>query len=84
MSSILFEKKKNIIKKIEQRILEVEPDTRKELRSILCHIQETMNLDEDWEDQPHMSDDQLREMANNSLSLLGIDPIDGRSSVIFL
>ena len=50
MSSILFEKKKNIIKKIEQRILEVEPDTRKELRSILCHIQETMNLDEDWED----------------------------------
>lgn len=50
LSSMLLEKKKNIIKKIENRILEVEPDTRKELRSILCHIQETMNLDEDWED----------------------------------
>ena len=50
LSSILFEKKKHIIKTIEHRILEVEPDTRKELRSILSHIQETMNLDEDWED----------------------------------
>ncbi len=50
LSSMLFEKKKNIIKKIENRILDVEPDIRKELRNILCHIQETMNLDEDWED----------------------------------
>lgn len=50
LSSILFEKKKNIIKKIENRILDVEPDIRKELRNILCHIQETMNLDEDWEE----------------------------------
>lgn len=50
LSSMLFEKKKNIIKKIENRILDVEPNMRKELRNILCHIQETMNLDEDWED----------------------------------
>lgn len=50
MSSILFEKKKAILKKIENRLLEVESETRKELRNILCHIQETMNLDEDWED----------------------------------
>lgn len=49
-SSMLLEKKKNIVQKIEHKILEVEPNLRKELRSILSHIQETLNLDEDWED----------------------------------
>jgi DNA-binding CsgD family transcriptional regulator len=50
LSSILLEKKKVIIKKIENKILEVEPNMRKELRSVLSYIQETLNLDEDWED----------------------------------
>ena len=50
LTSALFEKKKAIIKKIENKILELEPQMRKELRSILTHIQETMNLDESWEE----------------------------------
>lgn len=50
LSSILLEKKKAIVQKIENKILEVEPDLRKELRSVLSYIQETLNLDEDWED----------------------------------
>ncbi|WP_370091210.1 PAS domain S-box protein [Winogradskyella sp.] len=50
LTSALFEKKKAIIKKIENKILELEPQLRKELRSILTHIQETMNLDESWEE----------------------------------
>lgn len=50
LTSVLFEKKKAIIKKIENKILELEPQMRKELRSILTHIQETMNLDESWEE----------------------------------
>lgn len=50
LSSALFEKKKAIIKKIEHKILELEPDLRKELRSVLTHIQETLNLDESWEE----------------------------------
>lgn len=50
LSSILLEKKKAIIKKIEDKILELEPDNRKELRSVLTYIQETLNLDENWED----------------------------------
>ena len=50
LSSVLLEKKKAIIDKIEHKILEFEPDIRKELRSILTYIQETLNLDENWED----------------------------------
>ncbi|NDV17248.1 PAS domain S-box protein [Muricauda sp. TY007] len=50
LSSILLEKKKTIVQKIEKKILEVEPNQRKELRSVLSYIQETLNLDEDWED----------------------------------
>ncbi|WP_203293529.1 PAS domain S-box protein [Luteirhabdus pelagi] len=50
LSSALFEKKKAIIKKIEHTILELEPNLRKELRTILTHIQETLNLDESWEE----------------------------------
>ncbi|UGU15880.1 PAS domain S-box protein [Sinomicrobium kalidii] len=50
LSSALLEKKKAIIKKVEHKILELEPDMRKELRGILTYIQETLNLDEDWED----------------------------------
>ncbi len=49
LSSALFEKKKAIVQKIEQRILELEPKRRKDLRGILTHIQETLNLDESWE-----------------------------------
>ncbi|RNL87889.1 PAS domain S-box protein [Sinomicrobium pectinilyticum] len=50
LSSALLEKKRVIIKKIEDKILELEPTMRKELRSILSYVQETLNLDEDWED----------------------------------
>lgn len=50
LSSILLEKKKTIIEKIEHKILELEPSMRKELRTILTYIQETLNLDENWED----------------------------------
>lgn len=50
VSSILLEKKKAIIEKIEHKILELEPHMRKDLRSILTYIQETLNLDENWED----------------------------------
>lgn len=50
LSSALLEKKRVIIKKIEDKILELEPTMRKELRSILSYVQESLNLDEDWED----------------------------------
>lgn len=50
ITSALFEKKKTIINKIEQKILELNPNLRKELRGVLTHIQETLNLDEGWED----------------------------------
>ena len=50
LSSILLEKKKTIVQKIEHKILDVDPNLRKELRSVLSYIQETLNLDEDWED----------------------------------
>ncbi len=50
LTSALFEKKKAIIQKIEQKILQLKPDMRKELRSVLTHIQESLNLDESWED----------------------------------
>lgn len=50
LSSALLEKKKEIVKKVEHKILELEPDMRKELRGVLTYIQETLNLDEDWED----------------------------------
>lgn len=50
LSSALLEKKKEIVKKVEHKILELEPDMRKELRCVLTYIQETLNLDEDWED----------------------------------
>lgn len=50
LSSALLEKKKIIIEKIENKILEIDPKLRKELRSVLTHIQETLNLDESWED----------------------------------
>lgn len=49
-STVLLEKKKAIIEKIEHKILELGPDMRKELRSVLTYIQETLNLDENWED----------------------------------
>lgn len=50
LSAVLLEKKKMIIEKIENKILELEPGMRKELRSILTYIQETLNLDDNWED----------------------------------
>lgn len=50
LSSVLLEKKKAIIEKIEHKILELEPSKRKELKSVLTYIQETLNLDENWED----------------------------------
>ncbi|MGS2762058.1 PAS domain S-box protein [Sinomicrobium sp. M5D2P9] len=50
LSSALLEKKKEIVKKVEHKILELEPEMRKELRCVLTYIQETLNLDEDWED----------------------------------
>lgn len=50
LSSALLEKKKAIVKKIENKILDLDPDMRKELRGVLTYIQETLNLDEDWED----------------------------------
>ncbi len=50
LSSVLLEKKKAIIEKIEHKILELEPSMRKELKSVLTYIQETLNLDENWED----------------------------------
>ena len=50
LSSALFEKKKSIVQKIEHKILELEPDLRKELRSVLTYIQETLNLDENWDE----------------------------------
>lgn len=50
LTSVLLEKKKTIIKKIEDKILDLQPEMRKELRGVLTHIQETLNLDESWED----------------------------------
>jgi PAS domain S-box-containing protein len=50
LTSVLLEKKKAIINKIENKILELEPKKRKELKTVLTLIQETLNLDESWED----------------------------------
>lgn len=50
VSSLLFEKKKAIIIKIENEILDLEPQQRKMLRGVLSRIQETLNLDENWTD----------------------------------
>jgi len=50
LSSALLEKKKAIVEKIEHKILELEPNLRKELRGVLTHIQETLNLDESWDE----------------------------------
>ena len=50
LSSILLEKKKTIIQKIEGKILELDPRMRKELRGILSYIQEILCLDDSWED----------------------------------
>lgn len=50
LSSILLEKKKTIIQKIEGKILELDPKMRKELRGILSYIQEILCLDDSWED----------------------------------
>ncbi len=50
LSSALLEKKKAILEKIEHKIVELEPNIRKDLRSVLNYIRETLSLDEDWED----------------------------------
>jgi PAS domain S-box-containing protein len=50
LSSALLEKKKAIFDKIEHKILELEPNIRKDLRSVLTYIRETLNFDENWED----------------------------------
>ena len=50
ISSVLFEKKQAIIEKIENEILNLEPQQRKILRGVLGRIQESLNLDENWED----------------------------------
>ncbi len=49
-SSILLERKKVLMKKLESKILEVEPNIREELRSVLTYVRETLKVDEDWED----------------------------------
>ncbi|WP_375578631.1 PAS domain S-box protein [Marivirga tractuosa] len=50
LSSALLEKKKAIFDKIEHKILELEPNVRKDLKSVLTYIRETLNFDENWED----------------------------------
>lgn len=50
LSSALFEKKKAIVEKIEHKILELDPGLRKQLKGVLAHIQETLNLDDSWDD----------------------------------
>lgn len=49
-SSILLEKKKAIMQKLESKILEIEPKIREELRSVINYIKEVLSYDEDWED----------------------------------
>ncbi|MEN7551528.1 PAS domain-containing protein [Rapidithrix thailandica] len=49
-SSILLEKKKTIMEKLESKVLELEPQIRKEIRSVLTYIREVLKFDDDWED----------------------------------
>lgn len=49
-SSILLEKKKAIMKKLQSKVLEVEPDLRQELRTVLNYIKETLGYEENAED----------------------------------
>lgn len=49
-SSILLNKKVTIMNKLKSKVLEVEPDVREELRSILNYIKETLDIDDNLED----------------------------------
>ncbi|MBK6265262.1 PAS domain-containing protein [Marivirga sp. S37H4] len=49
-SSILLEKKKVLMKKVKDKVLEVEPIAREELRSVLNYIKETLKFVDEIED----------------------------------